>query len=60
MVFTAVVASVETDDVGCGWAEVDVTVKVGETVCTTCKGRVALPSSSDDNPWARRGESWKP
>lgn len=60
MVFTAVVTSVDTDEVGCGWASVDITVKVGDRVCTTCKGRVAIPTSSDDNPWARRGENWKP
>jgi acyl dehydratase len=60
MVFTATVSSVDTDDTGCGWAGVDITVKVGDKVCTTCKGRVALPTSADDNPWTRRGESWQP
>ena len=60
MVFTAVVSSVDTDDQGCGWAGVDITVKVGDKVCTTCKGRVGIPTSPDDNPWTRRGESWKP
>jgi acyl dehydratase len=60
MVFTGAVTSVETDDLGCGWAAFEIAVKVGERLCTTCTGRVALPVSSDDNPWSRRGESWKP
>jgi acyl dehydratase len=60
MVFTATVTSVETDDAGCGWVGVDIAVKVGDKVCTTCQGRIALPVSSDDNPWARRGERWTP
>ena len=60
MVFTATVSSVETDDAGCGWVGFDIAVKVGEKVCTTCTGRVAVPVSPDDNPWTRKNESWKP
>ena len=60
MVFTATVTSVETDDASCGWIGFDIAVKVGEKVCTTCTGRVAVPVSPHDNPWTRRGESWKP
>jgi acyl dehydratase len=60
MVFSASVTSVETDDTGCGWAAVEIAVTVDGRVCTTCKGRIALPASPDDNPWSRRGETWKP
>lgn len=60
MVFNATVTKVETDDSGCGWAELDVALTVGEQVCTTCAARIALPTAPDDNPWARRGERWKP
>jgi acyl dehydratase len=60
MVFTAAVTAVDTDDVGCGWAEFEIAVKVGDKVCTTCTGRVALPTGPDDNPWSRKGEAWKP
>jgi hypothetical protein len=35
-------------------------VTVAEKTCTTCAGRIALPTSPDDNPWNRRGDSWKP
>jgi len=27
---------------------------------TTCATRVALPLDDDDNPWARRGDAWRP
>jgi acyl dehydratase len=60
MVFTARVTGVDTDDAGCGWVGVDIAVKVGEKTCTTCTGRIALPTDPDDNPWARRGERWIP
>ena len=60
MVFTGVVTGSEVDDTGCGWADVDVTLKVGDEVKTTCAVRVALPTDPDDNPWSRRGDQWKP
>ncbi|MBV9284686.1 MAG: hypothetical protein JO176_08720 [Acidimicrobiia bacterium] len=60
MVFTGVVSGTEVDDAGCGWASLDVTLKVGDEVKTTCSARVALPMSDDDNPWSRRGDRWKP
>jgi acyl dehydratase len=60
MVFTTTVTSVDTDDAGCGWAGVEIVVTVGDRTCTTCKGRIALPTTPDDNPWSRHGETWKP
>lgn len=60
MVFRGTVTKVETDDTGCGWADVDVALTVGDRVCTTCAVRIAIPTTPDDNPWARRGERWKP
>jgi len=60
MVFRGTVKSVATDAAGCGWAEVQVSVSVGERLCTDCIARVALPVSATDNPWQRRGEQWKP
>ena len=27
---------------------------------TACTARIAVPISPDDNPWARRGERWRP
>jgi acyl dehydratase len=60
MVFSATVDAVETDDAGCGWATLNLKLSVGERVCTTCTARVAIPVSTDDNPWARRGDQWRP
>lgn len=60
MLFTGTVEDVSTDDTGCGWAVVAVTLRVGETVATSCTARVALPTTGDDNPWRRRGPNWKP
>jgi acyl dehydratase len=60
MVFRGVVRSVEVDATGCGWVGLDLTVSVGDRVCTTCRARVALPVHTDDNPWDRRGERWHP
>lgn len=60
MVFSGRVEKVETDAVGCAWAELHVAVKVGDRVCTECTARVALPVDENDNPWSRRSERWKP
>jgi len=60
MVFTGAVTGTEVDDDGCGWADLDVALKVGDDVKTTCAVRVALPTDPDDNPWSRRGDQWKP
>ena len=60
MTMTGTVTATPIDDTGCGWAEVDVVLRVGDRVCTTGAARIALPTSPDDNPWARQGNQWKP
>jgi hypothetical protein len=60
MVLTGTVRAVGTDATGCGWVEVDVQLRVGDEVCTTCEARLALPTGDDDNPWTRRGDDWRP
>lgn len=60
MTFTGVVTKAEVDDVGCGFVTADVTLSVDGDVKTTCTARIALPLSGEDNPWARRGEQWRP
>jgi len=60
MVFNGSVEKVETDDVGCAWAVLNVDVSVGDRMCTSCAVRIALPHDVDDNPWARKGDRWKP
>ena len=60
MVLDATVQRVQTDDVGCSWVELLVTLSVDGDVKTDCTARVALPTTPDDNPWRRRGTDWKP
>ena len=60
MSLTGVVESTSVDDVGCGFVTVAVTLSVDGEVKTTCAARIALPLSADDNPWARRGDQWRP
>ena len=60
MVVAATVEDVATDDVGCGWAALLVTLAVDGDTKTDCSVRVALPTSDDDNPWTRRGDAWRP
>jgi acyl dehydratase len=60
MSLTGVVESTEVDEVGCGFASVAVTLSVDGDVKTTCAARIALPRTAEDNPWARRGDQWRP
>jgi acyl dehydratase len=60
MTLTGTVTSTGTDDAGCGWAELEVTMRAGDRTATTCGVRVAVPKSADDNPWARSGDAWRP
>ncbi len=71
MTFSGSVTAVGTDDTGCGWVELEITLTAaagdpagaepGEgRVATTCTARVAVPTSDDDNPWSRRGDQWQP
>jgi len=54
------VESAEMDEHGCGWIALAVTLSVDGEAMTECAVRVAVPVSADDNPWARRGDHWKP
>ncbi len=60
MTFDASVSEVGSDDSGCGWVGLDVTLAVGGDVKTTCDARVAVPVDETDNPWARGPERWDP
>jgi acyl dehydratase len=60
MVLRGVVDEVTTDDAGCGWAAVSMTLSVDDDVKTECTARIALPVSESDNPWTRRGDAWRP
>jgi acyl dehydratase len=60
MVIEGVVRDVSVDADGCGWVELDLTIRVGDVTCTESEAKVAVPTTSDDNPWDRRAERWAP
>jgi acyl dehydratase len=60
MVLAGVVDDVATDEAGCGWVSVRMTLSVEGETKTTCTARIALPVSEADNPWKRRGGTWRP
>ena len=60
MVFDGTVTETGVDEVGCGWVAIDIQVSVDGDPKTTCKARVALPRTPEDNPWDRKGEQWRP
>jgi len=65
MVFAGTVTGTATDPSGCSWADLDITVSVNagtvaDRLCCTCTARVAIPTTENDNPWARKGDDWTP
>lgn len=57
LVFTGTVEEVSAAD---GFVDVALALTVDGETATECTARVALPRDSDDNPWRRRGEDWRP
>ena len=60
MVVRGTVTAVGTDDTGCGFVEVNVTMKVGDNDNSDSDIRIAIPVDENDNPWDRHGDQWKP
>ncbi len=60
MVMSGVVKSVDTDESGCCWLELDVAVSVEGVVSTSCLARIAIPENDEDNPWSRKADRWQP
>jgi hypothetical protein len=60
MVFSGRVGGTETDVQGCCWVDLSILLSVDAAVKTRFTARVALPAHTDDNPWARQGDSWQP
>lgn len=60
MTLSGVVVDAVVDEVGCGFVTVDLSLSVEGSEKTTCRARLALPLDAGDNPWARRGERWRP
>lgn len=60
MHITGTVSQTEKDEVGCCWAVVDLEITQEGRTCLTCTARIAIPADAADNPWARRGDAWRP
>ena len=68
MTLTGSVSGVETDATGCGVATVAVAVHARDLaardeparLCTTATVRIALPTTTDDNPPRLTGDRWTP
>ncbi len=60
MTMSGIVEETAVDETGCGFVTVAVTLAVDGDAKTTCSARLALPRAPDDNPWARRGDQWRP
>src|SRR4051794_1499144 len=45
MRLTGTVTAVDTDDTGCGWVSLTLSMHAGDRLCTTCAARVAVPTS---------------
>lgn len=60
MVLAGTVSTIDTDDLGCAWVSVDVSLQVDGDIKSTCTARIALPIDDTDNPWARQGDQWQP
>ncbi|MCE7884945.1 MAG: hypothetical protein DYH08_14010 [Actinobacteria bacterium ATB1] len=62
MVMRGRVTDVGTDDTGCAWVSLEVTMSAvtdgEERIATTCDVRVAIPVDEKDNPW--RHGTWRP
>lgn len=59
LVFGAEITGVEPDG-PVTWVDLDVHLQVEGEDATASKARVALPSTSADNPWELTGDAWTP
>lgn len=61
MILSATVTDTLIGPHGVGWIDLDVQLTTGDgRTCTTCAARVAVPIDTNDNPWSRSGDQWKP
>jgi len=48
----------EAGDVG--WVDVAIELSAGGKSCVGCEARIAVPMTSEANPWKLKGADWKP
>jgi acyl dehydratase len=60
MLLSGRVTAVTVDEQECGWLQLQLSIHAGAQLATECDARVAVPRAVNDNPWLRRGDSWRP
>ena len=60
MRFLGTVMEVGPAQNGVGWVEVAIELRAGDKLCVGCTARIAIPANEAANPWALKGEDWKP
>jgi acyl dehydratase len=63
MRFTGTVTGIEAaiGDAGdVGWVDVAIDLTAGGKSCVGCEARIAVPITSEANPWKLKGDDWKP
>ena len=58
--FDATVTGTSKDEAGVGWVDLDVRLTLEGEIATECTARIAVPVDTDDDPWRRRGDDWRP
>ena len=43
-----------------GWVDVSIDLHAGEKLCVGCDARIAIPATTDANPWKLKGADWNP
>lgn len=60
MKFAGQVSKVTRAAKNTGWVDVKIELTAGTKSCVSCEARIALPETSDANPWKLKGDDWKP
>ena len=60
MRFAGRVTGIEPTDQGFSWVAVAIELTAGDKDCVGCEAKIAVPDRADSNPWAVKGDAWKP
>jgi acyl dehydratase len=60
LVFNATVNGITPDERGYSWVDLDVALTVDGQTVTECSARIAIPTTSNDNPWSAGPDRWHP
>jgi hydroxyacyl-ACP dehydratase HTD2-like protein with hotdog domain len=60
MHFAGRVTGVAPASADVGWVDVAVELRADAKSCVECEARIAIPKTSEANPWRLKGEDWRP